>query len=173
MYSTYQLKLTMKKFALIAVAAAALLTVGACTSKTSTDADSATETVVNADLTGSWEVTKIEVARDSVIRPAEVDSAATTAFQFRADNTFGVTTNCNSIGGTYHVTGDSVVFDNLYSTRMACPDMSIEMALSEILPQVKTVKMHDDDSTAKLETGGHAYIDLRKIVEPNDTTSAQ
>lgn len=39
---------------------------------------------------------------------------------FKKDGTFGMTTDCNSGGGNYNITGNKIVFSKMMSTLMAC-----------------------------------------------------
>lgn len=169
----------MKKSIFIAAAAMTLAAATACTSKTATNqettpAEEATVTALTeADLLGKWDVVKIQVAADSVITPAEVDTESPTAIQFfNEDDTyrFSISTNCNIMGGTYSVSGDSIKLGDMYSTRMACPDMRIEDALSQMLPNVTVVTIDNDN--AKLEASADSYLELHKAPADQETETA-
>ena len=165
----------MKKIVFATAALAVLLSMGSCAKKADTDADAAARetaetTAAYADLTGTWQIEEIKAMDGTAIKPAEIDSITSSRMQFRPDSTFGVVTNCNSMGGMYIITGDSVRFDNMYSTRMACPDMSIEETLGSVLPQVKTVAFEHADK-ATLRTDGAGMVELTKIEEVVDTVA--
>lgn len=161
----------MKKTIFCAIALACMC-LGACSKKENTaavaDAESTDQTttpVTNAPILGEWRVTAITFADGTSIIPAQVDSLVPTSILFEPDSTFGVATNCNSLGGTYILRGDSITFSNMFGTRMACPDMSIEEALNAILPAVTTVTV-GTDSTAALNAPENAIVQLRMVPQP-------
>lgn len=50
---------------------------------------------------------------------------------------FGAKAGCNSIGGSVEIKGDfNISFSKIFSTMMACPDMTNEMAFTSILEKV-------------------------------------
>ncbi len=56
---------------------------------------------------------------------------------FKSDKTFSATTDCNSVSGTYTLSGTSIVFSKMMSTLMAC-DKSQEQAFTKMLGQVQS-----------------------------------
>ena len=54
----------------------------------------------------------------------------------------------------------------MMKTRMACPNMDIEYALSKVLPSIATVELAND-STARLNAAGAMpCISIRRISQP-------
>ena len=78
------------------------------------------------------------------LRPAEIASNEKQGITFFADSTFGVVTNCNSMGGGYVVNGDSISFTNMFATQMACEDMRMEQLLGLVLQGTLGVDFESD-----------------------------
>ncbi len=72
-----------------------------------------------------------------------------------------VRTNCNSIGGSYTLNGDSLTIGDGFCTEMACDNMVVEDLIKQILPEVRSA-VAGNDSTMRLTTAGESYISLRK-----------
>ncbi len=159
----------MKKILLAGVAATCLTAAcgGSGAGRTVPQADEALN-ATSVDLTGKWLVTEIQISDGQLVRPAEVDSTAATTFTFANDSVagtvYGIVTNCNSLGGTYAVRGDSIGFNDGFSTMMLCPDMTVEEAIKSVLPQITTFSM-PTDSTLRLSGASAAYIKLRRTSE--------
>lgn len=86
-----------------------------------------------ACLAGEWKITKIG-EYDFENNDSDADTPTITFFP--EDSTFSMTTDCNNIGGNYNGIFVDIRFTGLRSTRMACPDMSIEQAATKILPTI-------------------------------------
>lgn len=124
-------------------------------------ADQTTETTVSQLLRQqNWSIENVVVNDTLYARPSEIDPRRDQYFTF-ADGTFGVNTNCNSLGGEYVLKGDSIIFSNIYITEMACDNEEVERLLSRILPDVRTVDC-GNDSIIRLNTDSQAYILLKK-----------
>lgn len=151
---------------LLASSVIAFLCFASCTnsSKTNetTDADS---TNAATELKGEWELLNV-VLNDSVYaRPADVAPGIRQYFSFDSIGNFGVSTNCNLLGGSYHASGSSIQFYNIARTEIACDDMTIEELLCQLLPAIERVSI-DNDSVARLLTPNpQSYILLLKSRE--------
>lgn len=55
---------------------------------------------------------------------------------FDQNGRYFCTTGCNSIRGDFHTSYTAITFGDGMSTRMACPDMSVEQGLLTVLPQI-------------------------------------
>ena len=159
----------MKKTWYMAFAAGLLLT--ACGSNnankpgTGDVENDSTEVVVEngRSILGQWQIENIVMSDSENINPAEKESEETQKFDFVNDSTVSITTNCNTVNGSYTVKGDSIAFSRLFSTRMACPDMSVEDALQKVLPEVKTLDW-TSDSVVRLNTATPSqYIVLKQM----------
>lgn len=51
---------------------------------------------------------------------------------------------CNVYGGSYSLDGDSITFDGLFSTMMACPALDVEQAFFAALSSATTFALTDD-----------------------------
>lgn len=74
-------------------------------------------------------------------------------------------TNCNSIQGSYTLTGDSIMMNSGLCTEMACDNMHVEDMIKKVLPEIRTVDMAND-STMRLNSAASEYIVLSRIKEP-------
>lgn len=112
-------------------------------------------------LEGRWEITDV-VLNDSVrAMPAEIPPGTKQYIVFSPDSTYSVRTNCNSIGGSYTLNGDSLTIGDGFCTEMACDNMVVEDLIKQILPEVRSA-VAGNDSTMRLTTAGESYISLRK-----------
>ncbi len=132
----------------------------------------ATDSISTPDLNRMWVIENV-VLNDSVYcRPSEIQPERNYYFTFAEDGSFGINTNCNTIGGQYLQKGDSISFTNISITEMACDNMTMEELLSQILPQINIVDA-EMDSVIRLNTDSSAYIVLKKSPYKNkDTESA-
>lgn len=98
------------------------------------------DTISPALLAGEWKVTLLGDY------DLEADSTDTyTISFFPEDSTFSMTTGCNNVGGNYSGTFIDIRFTDMRSTRMACPDMSVEQAAQAILPSVTSFNSLGDN----------------------------
>lgn len=113
------------------------------------------------DIQHTWQIENVVVNDTLYARPAEINPDLAQLFTFAPDSTFGITTNCNSLGGQYVQSGDSISFSNILATQMACDNEEVERLLMRILPEVCTVDSLND-SVMRLNTPSSAYIVLKK-----------
>ncbi len=117
--------------------------------------------VLSADLQRTWLIENVVVNDSLYARPSEIDPQRNQYFTF-ADGTFAVNTNCNTLGGEYELTGDSIIFKNIMTTEMACDNMDVEQLIMHVLPDLRSVDCIND-SVTRLNSATSAYIVLRKI----------
>lgn len=130
-------------------------------SNNQSDSEIASDSISTPDLNRMWTIENV-VLNDSVyVRPSELQTERDFYFTLAEDGSFGVNTNCNTIGGQYSQKGDSISFTNILITEMACDDMKMEELLTQILPEVSVVDA-SMDSVIRLNTNSSAYIVLRK-----------
>ena len=106
--------------------------------------DTLVENIADMSVVGRWHVENIVVNDTLSLRPAEITSNEKQGITFFADSTFGVVTNCNSMGGGYVVNGDSISFTNMFATQMACEDMRMEQLLGLVLQGTLGVDFESD-----------------------------
>ncbi len=129
--------------------------------KTGTEKVEDTETSMTS-VKGQWMIENVVENDSSYVRPADIEPGMTAYIDFREDNTFGITTNCNHLGGNYTQSNDSLHLTDILTTEMACDNMEVEEMLKKILPMVNAIDCIND-SVARLNTGkGDSYIVLKK-----------
>ncbi|MCM1318370.1 MAG: META domain-containing protein [Bacteroides sp.] len=157
----------MKKTALIPLFAGLML--ASCAGSASSDsnsADTSADSTCTVCLNGKWAIESIVLNDSSAVIPADLGLADEAAMTFSCDSTVSISTGCNTMGGMYIINGDSIRFDNMMQTRMACPNMDIEMALTNALPTIATVELAND-STARLNAPeAMPCINIRRISQP-------
>ncbi len=145
-------------------AAIGLLLLSACNAKSSDSAAEATDTIapeaLPIDLVATWTIENVVVNDTLYARPAEIDPEAIQTMTF-TDTTYSAQTNCNILGGSYTLSGDSITLSAPFSTRMACENAEVETLMATILPEVTTIDCVND-SVIRLNTPSSAYILLKK-----------
>lgn len=129
--------------------------------KSQTTENEKSEVPVTA-LEGQWEIENVVENDSSYVRPSEIGEGVTAYIEFREDNSFGVMTNCNHIGGHYQLKKDSLVLTEISSTEMACDNMELEEMVTKILPIINSVDCINDSITRLNSTKGDSYIVLLK-----------
>lgn len=124
--------------------AAATLMLAACNGKTATST-CADEACSSNGLAGSWYIATVSLNDSVHVHATDTIQQIT----FHPDSTFGIRTNCNSLGGTYILTNDTLRFENTLRTEMACPDMTFEETISQAIDGINKV-VFENDSTARL-----------------------
>ena len=154
----------MKK-SLFIVAIATLISLSACNgtgNKIGNGAALDSDSTEMLSVRGVWNIENIVVNDTLSVNPAKINPGAKQSFIFDVDGVVGIKTNCNSLGGSYAVNGDSIRFENMFCTEMACEDMDVEEMLKQVLPNVVTFDFVND-STLRLNTAVEAsYIVLIK-----------
>ncbi len=136
-----------------------------CTGNKSTQdkvAEAENEIGSSTIIEGQWMIENVVENDSSYVRPSEIDPGLTSYIDFRGDNTFGIVTNCNHIGGRYTQSNDSIRLTDISSTEMACDNMELEEMLIKVLPSVNTVDCINDSITRLNTSKGDSYIVLQK-----------
>ncbi len=135
---------------------------GANTSdKTGKDSEKVQEITV-ANIQGQWDIENIVENDSSYVRPSEVEQGVAAYIDFIEDNTFGIMTNCNHIGGRYGQDKDSLHLSEISTTEMACDNMEVEEMLKKVLPLVNSIDCINDSITRLNSEKGDTYIVLKK-----------
>ncbi len=132
--------------------------------KSAADAENQEEHLEN--IQGQWMIENVVENDSSYVRPSEIDPGLTSYIDFRDDNTFGIVTNCNHIGGNYIQSNDSIRLTDIMATEMACDNMDLEEMLKKVLPSVNTIDCINDSITRLNTDKGESYIVLRKSIQP-------
>lgn len=135
-----------------------------CSGKTTTDTATQTpqDSAQTVDILGEWSIESIVINDTTAIRPAEMGKEFAATMIFSPDSLVGITTNCNSLGGQYILKNDSIRFDNLLRTEMACDNMDVEEYLVQVLPAIATVEATNDSTLRLNAPGALPYINLRR-----------
>lgn len=143
----------------------AILLISSCNgrnnkSESDTSLESETDTSVCASIEGEWVLEHVVVNDTLEVRPVEINPDETLYAYFYNDSTFNFQTGCNAIGGRYLQSGDSIAFNDMLWTEMACEDMQVEELLRNVLPKVNAVDW-SSDSILRLNSSNSAYIVLK------------
>lgn len=105
---TKTLEIKMKKTFLFALAAI-LLALTACSN-------------ASTDITGEWKL----VSYGDAANPTPAIPNVDTSIHFDSNGQMGGNVGCNSFGGNYEVSGDTIVFGAVMSTMMYCEETSAQ-----------------------------------------------
>ncbi len=96
-------------------------------------------------LQGRWRLASYRVDCRSVTFGS--DGAADYMLSFNeSDNTFGLTTDCNMIGGSFAGANDTIWFGNISATEMACDNMAVEENLLRLMNDRSAYAIRTGDS---------------------------
>jgi len=113
------------------------------------------------NIVGEWSIKAYNPIEMSSYTLVETDGDY--RFRFEENGSFYCGTDCNSISGVYTIKGDSLNFNNMMSTRMACENEVLEHALQQALPSVRTIGLSEDSVLSMKESGGNTVVRLIKI----------
>ncbi len=144
-----------------------MLVLAACTGAKSTPNKTGDEEIGDAKIfmtsvEGQWMIENVVENDSSYVRPSDIEPGMTAYIDFREDNTFGITTNCNHLGGNYTQSNDSLHLTDILTTEMACDNMEVEEMLKKILPLVTSIDCINDSITRLNSDKGESYIVLKK-----------
>jgi heat shock protein HslJ len=132
----------MKKITLVALAAAAILLVAACSGGNS--------------LTGkTWQLTSITEQVPAFQGVVPTDQQADYTIQFNDDGTFNAKADCNNLNGTYTTTSSGgLTIGPIATTLAACPEGSFAPQYVAGLGNAASYTIADDQLTITLVDGG-------------------
>ncbi len=114
------------------------------------------------NIQGQWDIENVVENDSSYVRPSEIEQGITAYIDFKEDDTFGIITNCNHLGGKYVQSNDSIQLNDMFATEMACDHMELEELLKSVLPLVNTIDCINDSITRLNTYKGDSYIVLKK-----------
>lgn len=138
-----------KQFALIA--AGILLVANSCTSvtKTKTDGSSAQTITENTIIGKKWKL--VELFGKPVADQVNGKEAFLKLSQQDKNYVYQASGGCNGIRGTFTTSAASVIhFSPGASTRMACPDMSVETGINKVLETVDNYSVNKEGNILSL-----------------------
>lgn len=142
----------MNKIFSLCIGAAAISALASC---------STTKTATNiSELNGEWAIAAID--GKPVTSPADQETAYL-GFNTATGEIYG-NASCNAIMGSFDTNAAPGTIDlsNLGSTRMMCPDMSLEDALFQALPRVKGYELNKNGEIGLTDADGKDVVLLRR-----------
>lgn len=144
----------MKKFISYAAAGAAMMMAVSCATTKKMDV---------SELSGRWEITAVN---GKPVASSALESQPFLGFDVTEGKIFGnagcnrITSGFSSAGGAGHIT-----FDKVASTRMMCPDMTVEQNVLQALDKVVGYKSTGAGEVALTGENGSTLISL-KVIKP-------
>ncbi len=136
--------------------------VGSSNPDKSQAANTGDKEIPSPNIQGQWDIENVVENDSSYVRPSETEEGMTAYIDFREDNTFGIVTNCNSLGGQYLLHNDTIQLKDIFTTEIACDNMQLEDMLKKVLPMINTVDCLNDSITRLNSSIGESYIVLKK-----------
>lgn len=150
----------MMKKVLVSVCTGAIIALSSCGSSRQVPA------VTSID--GEWNI--IEMNGEAVV-PASGQEFPYIGFNAESGRLYGHT-GCNRLNGSFdrHAKPGMLTLGNVGSTRMMCPDMSLEQRILTTLEQVKKYRMAGDDIALYGSSSRHPLLILQKraVVKASD-----
>lgn len=153
-----------RQFALIA--AGILLIANSCTTVTKTDSSSAQTTTENTIIGKKWKL--VELFGKPVADQINGKEAFLKLLQQDKAYLYQASGGCNGIRGTFTTNNTTSVihFSPGASTKMACPDMSIETGINKVLETVDNYTVSKEGDILSLNKGRMAPLaKFRAIAE--------
>lgn len=142
------------------ILASALLLVVSCEGTKDKNATA----VADVDISGRWNIERIALGDSVAVLPAVEEPGVSQYISFENGEYF-IKTNCNSLSGSYTVSGDSISMTDGAMTEMACDNMATEDALCRILPHIVAVRAEGDSAIMLCGANPSDCIVLRKAAE--------
>ena len=131
----------MRKFFLVFLVAAWLLT--ACASKSK-----------SASLIGDWKLTAYGAADSPQTAVPGIEAVLTFDSQGKVSGSLG----CNHFGGGYKLKGDQISFDSVAATLMACPEPQMQQEQAAFKVMTGSVDYKIEGSTLTLTKEGEVLV---------------
>src|SRR3989344_3398879 len=96
----------------------------------------------------TWQWISVTHNDGTKIMPKNADKFGLT---FKNDGTFSASTDCNSIGGSYKVTGQQIVFSNMMMTLMFCTESQ----------ETEFIKVLEETQSFFFTSRGELVLDLK------------
>ena len=85
--------------------------------------------------------------------PINVNDPSRYQVTFETEGRLGVTSDCNSCGGSYQLSGSTVTITPLACTKVFCGDTSLDSKFTAILERAQSWTMDDDELTIQGPAG--------------------
>lgn len=127
----------------IPLIAASILTVSACSTGDKTSGNNRNAILEAEELQGDWRLDAYQIDG----RPTTFGAVYKLTFN-ASDNTFSLSTDCNTINGEFGITNDTIRFKNILVTEMACDNMIVEHDLLRLFNAPDAYATYSDEYTA-------------------------
>lgn len=144
----------------------AIAMLAACTPSTNNKPaeNESTQEKSKGDITGQWTIESIVLDENTTVNPA-TETPGVNQYIIFAEDYYSIQTNCNSLSGSYSISGDSITLGDGAMTEMACENMATEDALRTILPNISTFAIENDTIVRLNGRNASEYILLHKSTE--------
>ncbi len=114
-------------------------------------------------LVGRWRVETYTDPFKATMEPTEVSQDESYTLQIHDTGIFSLTTDCNTISGEYSTDGQSIRFDNLSATELACEKEIVERSMETQLPMVEAYDFPNDTTLCLLGREGNLLVKFIKV----------
>lgn len=125
----------MKHLFAVLTAICTVIGISSCSSPKVSDKNATETRSAQADglsVYGKWRLVSYQLCEMSS-NGVEIGNDKDYIFTLKENGTYGLNTDCNSIGGTFSVRNDTIRFSEVECKGMACEHMEVEQAMCEIL----------------------------------------
>ena len=112
---------------------------------------------------GRWRVETYTDPSKATMWATKVSPNETYTLQFHDTGIFSLTTDCNTISGEYSTDGQSLRFNNLSATELACEKENVERSLKSQLPMVESYNLPNDTTLCLVGREGNVVVKLVKV----------
>lgn len=127
----------------IPILTAVLLAVSACSAGNKTSKSKNDAKFDSTEIQGDWRLDAYQIDG----KPTTFGSVYRMTFN-EPDNTFSLSTDCNTISGEFGITNDTIRFKNILVTEMACDNMTVEQDLMRLFNAPDAYAIYSDEYTA-------------------------
>lgn len=127
----------------IPILTTALIAVSACSTGNKTSGSDKAAMLDATELQGDWRLDAYQIDG----KPTTFGAVYKLTFN-TPDNTFSLSTDCNSISGEFGITNDTIRFKNILVTEMACDNMTVEQDLLRLFNVSDAYAIYSDEYTA-------------------------
>lgn len=105
-------------------------------------------------LVGRWKVLELND------KPVSASPEGPVTVSFDPNGSYFCETGCNNLSGNFKTNYTAIKFGDALSTRMSCPDMSVEQTLAKVLPQLTTYGKLSDGSLGFYDSNDNLLMRL-------------
>lgn len=132
------------------------------------------ESIKNELTETSWLWKETQYSNDDLVTPSDSTQFVAT---FSEEGQFSSSTDCNTVGGSYAINDSNLSFGNMFATKMACMDETMEMEYSNMLGEVTSYMIADNGNLVlmlKYDSGSMIFTpQASEAQEATDYNSSQ